>query len=79
VGTFSHLFCSRLFLGVGSDDAAAGRAALAEKLAYYGPSISADVLARRRGLVRLSSGNCLRATGWNATAWFPARIRRNGW
>ena len=28
-----------------SDDAAAGRAALAEKLAYYGPSISADVLA----------------------------------
>jgi 5,10-methylenetetrahydromethanopterin reductase len=28
-----------------SDDAAAGRAALAEKLAYYGPSISAEMLA----------------------------------
>jgi 5,10-methylenetetrahydromethanopterin reductase len=28
-----------------SDDAAAGRAALAEKLAYYGPSISAPMLA----------------------------------
>ena len=28
-----------------SDDAAAARAALAEKLAYYGPSISAEVLA----------------------------------
>ena len=28
-----------------SDDAAAGRAALAEKLAYYGPSIPAEVLA----------------------------------
>ncbi len=28
---------------------------------------------------RPSSGSYPRRTGWSATAWSPARIRRNGW